>query len=66
VDPPVAPAAVELPRAVPDGGGPERRLVAEGWGALVGYDYPAGRAAPLPPRLVAALREAGATQEAPE
>ncbi len=46
--------------------GPDRRLVAEGWGALVGYDYPAGRAAPLPDTLVAALREAGATEEGPE
>jgi len=46
--------------------GPERRLVAEGWGALVGYDYPAGRAAPLPDPVVAALRGAGATEEDPQ
>lgn len=31
------------------------RLLADGWGALVGYDYSAGRAAPLPERLRAAL-----------
>jgi len=46
--------------------GPERRLVAEGWGALVGYDYPAGRAAPLPEGVAGALRAAGATEEAPQ
>ena len=34
------------------------RLIAEGWGALVGYDYAAGKAAPLPDRLVAALSAA--------
>ncbi len=37
------------------------RLLAEGWGALVGYDYAAGAAVPLPAHLVAALRTAGAT-----
>ena len=26
----------------------DQRLVAEGWGTLVGYDYTAGKAAPLP------------------
>jgi acyl-CoA thioester hydrolase len=31
------------------------RLLAEGWGALVGYDYANGRAAPLPDRVRAAL-----------
>lgn len=31
------------------------RLVAEGYGVLVGYDYAAGRAAPLPDRLRAVL-----------
>jgi len=46
--------------------GPERRVVAEGWGALVGYDYPAGRAAPLPEGVAGALRAAGATEEAPQ
>ena len=38
-----------------------QRLVAEGWGTLVGYDYEAGRAAPFPPSIVERLRaeEAG-------
>lgn len=36
------------------------RLLAEGWGAVVGYDYAAGRAAPLTAPLTAALRLAGA------
>jgi acyl-CoA thioester hydrolase len=36
------------------------RLLAEGWGALVGYDYPAGRAVPLIEELTTALRLAGA------
>lgn len=31
------------------------RLLAEGWGALVGYDYADGKAAPLPDRLRDAL-----------
>jgi acyl-CoA thioesterase FadM len=44
-------------RMVAEGDG---RLLAEGWGALVGYDYAAGHAVPLPAGLVAALREAGA------
>lgn len=34
------------------------RLLAEGWGALVGYDYTSGRAAPLPDRLSEVLRGA--------
>jgi acyl-CoA thioester hydrolase len=34
------------------------RLLAEGWGALVGYDYAAGKAAPLPPRVSDALHAA--------
>lgn len=34
------------------------RLLADGWGALVGYDYAAGRATPLPDALEQALREA--------
>ncbi len=36
------------------------RVLAEGWGALVGYDYVAGRAAPLPASLAAELRAQGA------
>ena len=39
------------------------RTIADGWGALVGYDYGAQKAAPVPERLVGPLREAGA--EAP-
>ena len=34
------------------------RLVAEGWGTLVGYDYAANRASPLPELIAARLREA--------
>ena len=33
------------------------RLLAEGWGALVGYDYAAGRATPLPARLREAIEQ---------
>jgi acyl-CoA thioester hydrolase len=33
------------------------RLVAEGWGTLVGYDYAAGRAAPFPEPIAERLRE---------
>ena len=36
------------------------RLLAEGWGTLVGYDYAAGRSAPLPEQVVARLRTEGA------
>ena len=36
------------------------RLVAEGWGTLVGYDYEAGRAAPFPDPIAARLRNEGA------
>lgn len=36
------------------------RLVAEGWGAMVGYDFAASRAIPLWDSLTAALRAAGA------
>lgn len=43
--------------------GRDGRLLAEGWGALVGYDYPAGSSTPLPERLTAALRADGATEE---
>lgn len=38
----------------------DERLVAEGWGTLVGYDYGAGRAAPLPEEVAARLRAEGA------
>ena len=31
------------------------RLVAEGWGTLVGYDYAAGRAAPFPESIATLL-----------
>lgn len=34
------------------------RVLADGWGALVGYDYAAGKAAPLPERVADALRAA--------
>lgn len=37
---------------------PGDRLVAEGYGVMVGYDYEAGRAAPLPPELAAAVEAA--------
>jgi acyl-CoA thioester hydrolase len=36
------------------------RLVAEGWGTLVGYDYTAGRAAALPESVAERLRAEGA------
>ena len=36
------------------------RLVADGWGTLVGYDYEAGRAAPLPETMAERLRAEGA------
>ena len=35
----------------------DERLLAEGWGTLVGYDYDAGRAAPLPEDVAARMRE---------
>lgn len=38
----------------------DERLIAEGWGTLVGYDYGTGRAAPLPDEVSAALRAEGA------
>jgi acyl-CoA thioester hydrolase len=38
----------------------EERLVAEGYGVLVGYDYAAGRAARLPDELRARLEEEAA------
>ncbi|MCW2968549.1 MAG: acyl-CoA thioesterase [Solirubrobacteraceae bacterium] len=34
------------------------RLLAEGWGTLVGYDYAAGRATPLPGRVREAIEQA--------
>ena len=40
------------------------RLLAEGWGALVGYDYTAGSACPLPDVLVTALQADGAAAAA--
>ena len=43
--------------------GRDGRVLAEGWGALVGYDYGAQKAAPVPERLVGPLKAAGA--EAP-
>jgi len=39
------------------------RELAEGWGALVGYDYAGGRARPLPADLVDVLRREGAERE---
>jgi acyl-CoA thioester hydrolase len=36
------------------------RLVAEGWGTLVGYDYENGRAAPFPEPIAERLRAEGA------
>ena len=39
------------------------RLVAEGWGTLVGYDYEAGRAAPFPEAMAERLRAEGAERE---
>lgn len=38
------------------------RLIADGWGTLVGFDYAAQRAARLPAKLVAALRADGAQE----
>jgi len=35
----------------------DERLLAEGWGTLVGYDYEAQKAAPLPDGVAARLRE---------
>ncbi len=44
--------------------GDDGRVLADGWGALVGYDYVAGRAIPLPDELVGVLLEQGAEHEA--
>jgi acyl-CoA thioester hydrolase len=38
----------------------DERLVAEGWGTLVGYDYATGRAAPFPDAVAERLRAEGA------
>jgi acyl-CoA thioester hydrolase len=38
----------------------DQRLLAEGWGTLVGYDYAEGRAAPLPEEVATRLRAEGA------
>ncbi len=38
------------------------RLLAEGWGALVGYDYAAGAPAPLTPALREVMLEQGAEE----
>ena len=35
----------------------DERLVAEGWGTLVGYDYEQGRAAPFPEPIAQRLRD---------
>lgn len=41
------------------------RLLAEGWGTLVGFDYAAERAAPLPDALRRVLHDAGASDIPP-
>jgi acyl-CoA thioester hydrolase len=43
----------------------DERLLAEGWGALVGYDYGGGRAVALPEGLRDALLRAGAAEAQP-
>ena len=35
----------------------DERVVAEGWGTLVGYDYASGRAAPFPETIAERLRQ---------
>ncbi len=42
--------------------GKDGRLLAEGWGAMVGYDYVAGKPTPLPEKLTEALQGEGATE----
>ncbi len=42
------------------------RLIAEGWGTLVGFDYATQRAARLPEQLVDALRADGAQESTPD
>jgi len=44
--------------------GGDGRVLAEGWGALVGYDYTAGAACALPEVLVTALERDGAVPAA--
>ncbi len=39
------------------------RMLAEGWGALVGYDYVAGRSCPLPDDVADVLRSQGAGRD---
>jgi acyl-CoA thioester hydrolase len=46
--------------------GPDARLLAEGYGVLVGYDYRNERPQPLPDALKALLRDAGAADAEPE
>lgn len=43
--------------------GEDDRLVAEGYGVLVGYDYVAGRAEPLSDELVAVLEAAAPAED---
>ena len=38
----------------------DERLVADGWGTLVGYDYETDRAAPFPEEVAERLRDEGA------
>ena len=38
----------------------DERVIADGWGTLVGYDYEHGRAQPFPEAMAARLREEGA------
>jgi acyl-CoA thioester hydrolase len=45
---------------------PDARLLAEGYGVLVGYDYRNERSQPLPDPLKAVLREAGAADAVPD
>jgi acyl-CoA thioester hydrolase len=45
---------------------PGDRLLARGYSVSVGYDYAAGRPAPLPPETVKILRAAGAEEEGGE
>jgi acyl-CoA thioester hydrolase len=45
---------------------PDARLLAEGYGVLVGYDYRIERSQPLPDALKAVLRDAGAADPAPD
>jgi acyl-CoA thioester hydrolase len=40
----------------------DERVLAEGYGVLVGYDYAGGRATPLPDHVTGTLRAAGAVE----